>query len=290
MGSRDYRAIAIAATAFCIIALAAVLAYTVMTQPSGYSVYFDRSSDLPDSVAALKHGTVGEKEALNVMEVGRDYRVAFTVMADSAGPERYRYVMEYGLRRQEESFSLGPSENRTFEVTITPTEDDKWTFQRNETSHSRSVLELPRDAWLGERVDYSVVAGEPRKAYDYAPMKVTVGGGFGDVLNLNVTLDELRAKPYSQRHSSSSRDADSYVASESTVNLSVTWGRLIAESMSIRSIYSSKPALLTVTVYRESADGSLPGQLMKSAVYNATVYDAYRESKPPTVGFWYQIK
>ena len=282
--------LAIATTVFCILVLGAVLGYSLMTKPTGYEIYFDHSSDLPDSVAALKYGTVGEKEGLNVMEVGREYKVAFTVVSDSQGSERYRYVMDYGSRRQEESFTLGPSENRTFTAIITPTEDDKWVFQRNETSYGRNVFELPRDAWLGERVDYSVVAGEERRAYDYAPIREGVGSGFGDVLNLNVTLQELKARPYARRYASSSIEGYSYSVYESIVNLSVMGGRLVAESRSVKSIFESKPTPLTVTVYRESADGKLPGQLPKPAVYNATVYDTYRESKPPSIGFWYQIR
>lgn len=270
----------------CVLVLGAIIGYNVTSKAGSTELYFNADSNLPDSAAALKNGKI-EKEALNVLKVGKPYDIAFTVKSNEKKPIRYRYVVESKLKRQEELFTLNPGKKKVVVLTIKPSETDKWAFDRVETSTAINVFDLSDDSWMGERVDHTVISGDSRNAYSYAPVAVNVSG-YGKILNLNVTLDELKARPYRQEHTVQEIRLENKERTVNSVSLYVKNKRLILESNTTTSVYKIEPELFKVTLF--NLDESR-GPATKPGSYNTTTYDVTGKGRVPiSIGFVYRIE
>ncbi len=247
----------------CVVIVGAFIAYQAFTHFTGSTeIYFTRLSDLPDPDAALKYGKV-DGEALNVLDVGKSYKVSFTVVCSEAGKTSYDLLVDSRLLSKEESFTLNPGENRTFSYTLSPTDDSKWVYSHSESRSSREIYDLTSDSWLGERGEFTDA---------YMPPSVLVGRFweehevFGDILNLNMSLDDLRTRPYRMEYSDSSTQVDYRRVTSGSVVLSVAKDDLELDLSEVSRVYKSPVDIFKATLLKEGGD------------------------KPQVISFWYQVK
>ena len=249
----------------CIIVVGAFIGYQALTSGAGETdIYFNVTSQLPDPLAEVKYGRINS-EGVNVIEVGGSYEVMFTVESKEREPTAYTLSVDSRIKSVEESFTLKPGERRTFTVTLQPTADDKWVFSHDELTSARSSYDLAGESWLGELVSFAVAAGEPEGVITYAPVSVNVNQ-YGDILNLNMSLKDLAAKPYRQEHAEATVGEYEKTVTASIMELYVKSNQLVYEEGVRKSVYLSEPETFKATVLNKGRG----------------------ESK--SISFWYKIK
>ena len=251
--------------AVCVVVVGAFIGYQSLTSGAGETdIYFNVTSQLPDPLADVKYGRISS-EGVNVSEVGKSYEVMFTVDSEEKEPTAYTLSVDSRIKSTEESFTLKPGERRTFTVTLQPTADDKWVFSHDELTSTRSAYDLTRDSWLGELVSFAVATGEPDGVITYAPVSVNVNQ-YGNILNLNVSLRDLEARPYRQERAEATVGEYDKTVTASIRELYVKSDQLVYEEGIRKSVYLSEPETFKATVLNKGRG----------------------ESK--SISFWYKIK
>jgi hypothetical protein len=274
----------------CILGLGGLILYKVVnTEPVSTKIFFNMESDLPETSAALKYGTIGDKEPLNVIEIGKRYEISFTISSKMRTPASYRYVVDSKIKKEEKKFTLNPGDNMTFTLTITPTELDKWSYERTDSVYSSVLYDIPNDSWLGERIDYEIIASENSKAYTYAPISVDIGE-FRRALNMNLTLHDLRTNPFRKQYTVSTTKTEERDIEIHSLITSIKNNRLSIDANTTTVVYKTKPEMFTIRLYEDSP--MIEGRFnAKPGTANSTVQDSLnQEHSPATLGFWYQIR
>jgi hypothetical protein len=271
----------------CILGFSATIIVRGMSKPSSTDIFFNMESDLPDPTAILKNGRVGD-DGINILSTGKPYEISFTVVSKNDNPTEYTYVIDSKILNKTDSFTLGPNGNKTFKYVIEPIDSNKWTYDRTDNTFSNNVYDLSQDSWLGERIQYEVISGETTKAYTYAPISINMGG-YGHVLNLNVTLDELKAKPYSGAYTISTIGIYDKSVTDYITNLSVKNNKVYLETGTITRVYNSRPELFRITLYNQGK-GTTDEYIAKTEIFNSTSSQTSYNYMPVSISFWYQIK
>jgi len=258
-----------------------------MEKPKAFTaIYFNMGSDLPESGAALKYGNIGGN-AVSMLNVGDSYNLEFTVESNEIRQTEYTYVIDSRVKNQSESFTLRPGEKKTFKVKLTPSEADKWVFEREENVKKAGTYDLGMDSWLGERLQSDLIVGEVLSTYAYAPISVDVDG-YGRILNLNLTLDELKARPYHLDRTSEEITSFQMVQTADYTDLYVRGGKLVFDSRDTSRYFTSKPDLFRLVLVKGVSEG-MPAY-PKTEAYNTTTYDTNSGNDIAVLSFWYQIK
>ena len=278
----------IAAALFAAFILVAALgAFIVLTQrPARARLYFSLESDLPDPSAHLRHG-FADANPRNVLEVGETYTLMFTVLNEGGQSADYRLIVDSGLLSKDEIFRLDPEAEKTFSFELIPAESDKWEFVGRDTQTRFQVIDLVEDSFIADRIsfDKSIVVGDLLTAYVYAPV-ISGMPVFGDVLNLNVTLDELREKPYVKRSVSKDNETYSMTESENWLELSVSDDALIYNYISTRTTFTSPDQLMRISVHKIDE----PPPSMRPLGDNTTLSYSATGIESASIGFVYRIR
>ncbi len=252
--------------------------------------YFIKESDLPDPGASLRNPKLQEI-GVNVIDVGKTYAVKFTV--DSKQKKRADYIYRYssGMGDGSDSFSLEPGEKKTITLTVTPDESDKWKYEYSKGYNSEGTYDLPKDAFLGERIDFNkaIVMGDVVRDYSYAPFQVGVED-LGKVLNVNTTLEQLASKPFTSTQSNS--DENEYNKRITTIRRSLSRdGKALKNNINLTTeFYVSNPEVFTITLYVLNGEDETTSkkQLLRNTTSSFDRSDKFDKSM--TIDFWYKIK
>jgi hypothetical protein len=287
--NRRKKEIAVSLVIVCLLGVGFFFAYRSLKKTGATSVYFNMESDLPDPSAELKYGTIGDKQALNVMKPGKAYTISFTVLSGEKTPTEYSYVIESKAMKGEGRFNLNPGQNKTVNLTLNLDEGDKWVYDRTDVTTNENNFDLANSSWLGERIDYQILGSENSKAYTYAPVTVDFGA-FKKALNLNLTLDDLRTNPH-ERYSTSIMTKEGEKDDENnSLQLSVNENKLNVNMRTVRVIYKNTPELFRIMLYKGDPAGA-DKYIPKPRTYNLTTSDTLTNGRmPATIGFWYQIR
>lgn len=233
----------------CFIGILLVLGYYVLKKPEyGTYLYFNSESDLPDPFLYLK--TPQNKTPVNIIDVGKSYKIMFTIASNEKSAMDYTYIVKSMIFNQIEHFTLLPGENKSVYLTIAPTESQKWKFISASSSKSESVLDLTEYSWLAERKEFQVIMKNElptivEENYNL-PISFDVNP-LGRVYHVNVSLDELRKKPFTTEYSmESSGNFEKVNGTTDKLSLYVSGDKLHAIVESIRSQYVSEPDVFSV--------------------------------------------
>ncbi len=280
--------ITIVLISICILGLAAAIGYRELHKKIGSAnIFFNSNSDLPDPTAELRHGKINEKEPKNVIKIGKTYTVAFSVVSTEKQPSEYRYTVESKLANNSESFNLNPGEKKSFKIELRPTQNEKWTLNRIEKEIKKDSLDLSESSWLGERQDYEVVSEETKKTYAYLPVSIRVDG-FGKILNLNITIEDIKKTPHIQEFQTIEEGLNERSEKMSIIYLGVKDGKLYSEINNTKIVYSANPQLFKVTLSKEKPNHETSTKMANS--YNTTSSGEVEGELPTTISFWYVIE
>ena len=282
--------LAVAAIILVVIALGIILLTQVLAK-NQTNIFFNVDSQLPDPAAALTNSKIGSN-GVTEMRGGESYKITFTVHSSEQGRMGYDYTIKSKLLEKMESFTLNPGEDKVVTLTVTPSEDDKFTLDKIESYATADTIDLSRDSWLGEKItfDRSVVFGDIGKAYAYSPISVNVTE-FGEILNLNVTLNELREKPYTKSLTDVTSTPTEKTVTEYPIRMWVGGDKLHVETNKTVKHYVSKPEIFQITLTKKSVTGPTPQRM---AIMNETMVfqgsASAQDQNPASLIFWYQIR
>jgi hypothetical protein len=276
-------------TVFSIIAVVLVLAvaiYFTLGKPST-SLYFNLDSDFPDPSAGLKNEFIGAN-GLHILDVGGEYEVSFTVESTERASQEYVLIIDSSLITHTGQFTLSPGESRRFSYKLTPGDADKWEYAGATHTRQTRSIDLVRDSFIADRIDFdqSIIVGDLLTAYAYAPVKTDMPG-FGEVLNLNMTLEELKVKPYVRSVSTVDEKEYSKTVTNNTIKLEVAGNTLKYDYSQDDEIYDSKNQLFRIIVHKKDNGMAYPGMVNDSIVFSPTKTSA---DKPLELNFWYRIR
>jgi len=231
----------------CFIGILLVLGYYMLKKPVyGTDLYFNFDSDLPDPFLYLK----APQSPINILEVGKSYRIIFTIASDEKSAMDYTYIVSSRILNQTERFTLIPKENKTVYLTITPQESQKWTSNYVTSSKSENVLDLTKYSWLAERKEFLIITkdGLPAIVEENYNLPISFNiSPLGRVYHVNISLDELRKRPFTREYT-----VESYSAFEKVngtidkLSLYVSGDKLYATLESKRIQYISEPDVFSI--------------------------------------------
>jgi len=297
--------------------------YTSLTaDKGGVEVFFNVDSDLPDPSAELKFPTNRTYGGgLSRIEVGEAYNVKFSIRNNLSYGSRYFYHVRSHILNDSGFIDVNPSETLSVILPIEIRETDKWVLRHREAVDKISVFDLSHPTWLGLKsnrrtlvftegnssaviaVDKNINLGDVKdSSYTYIPVDESSSGktltkqdylydpisvsldGFGDVLNLNLSLDDLRDKPFLKSFSTVTVKEERKIVDVTSVRLSVIGEELILNKSVERFVYESNPDYLLITVSRDK-----PHLLPMSAEVETKFAKEFNDRSHVSIGFWYVI-
>ncbi|HHQ45467.1 MAG TPA: hypothetical protein ENN13_04960 [Candidatus Altiarchaeales archaeon] len=208
--------------------------------------HFNVFSDLPENMEGLRvvedhPGYAGIQKDLSIVELDTPYTLILEVSAmKERGRHDYLVVIDSEDFGQAYEFSLNEGEVKRIEHAFTPTEDDKWSLDSIQKDEQAERYGISEDSFLGERITPGIIPqGEYRPFYDYSPIQFSVMG-FGKILNMNMTLEELRRNPYVDENSVFKEDKLRKTNTTKTERMYVEDAELVLERTEHSTIHVSR--------------------------------------------------
>lgn len=241
-------------------------------------LYFNANTDLPDSTLYLKNVT----KPIHEIEVNDSYWLNFTIASFEKRPITYTYVVESNVLNLTKQVTILPEENRTICLTITPRESDKWELNSTTSTNWEDVIDLTKDSWLAEKRDFDILVrkeGLPTIVEEnyHLPISTDVSN-FGRILHANISIDELKRKPFEKEYIT--QDKADFVTAQSIymINLSVNNDKLYLNAETKKLRYTSDEQLFSVRLIK-------PIDIEELEIGPASYIEEVQE-----IHFWYRIK
>lgn len=244
-------------------------------------LYFNANSDLPDPLIYLKMLNATGLP-IHVLDVGKTYNVVFSVASMESKTADYTLTVKSDLVNKTESFSLTPDEVKTFSMAVSPKEDRKWALNSTETTEKESYIDITKNSWLAERRDFTVIVREgglPAIVEEKYNLPISSDlESFGRVYHMNVTLDELRGKPFERSYTTTETKEFEKKVENTSIMLSVEGSQLHVKSTLKSEQYISEPERFVVRLVKKDS-------IKKQSVNATTGLENVQE-----ISFLYQIR
>jgi hypothetical protein len=244
-------------------------------------LYFNANSDLPDPLIYLKTPNATGPPT-HVLDIGRTYDIIFSAASLESKPADYTLTVKSDLVNKIESFSLEPEDVKTFSLTVSPKEDRKWILNSTEKTERENYIDITKNSWLAERRDFTVIVREgglPAIVEEKYNLPISSDlESFGRVYHMNVTLDEIKAKPFERDYTETEAKEFNKKVQNTSIVLSVEGGQLHVKSTLESKQYISEPERFVVRLSKK--DG-----LEEKMVDDTTGLENVQE-----ISFIYQIR
>jgi hypothetical protein len=175
-----------------------------------------------------------------------------------------------------------PEENTTICLTITPRESDKWELNSTTSTNWENVIDLTKDSWLAEKRDFDILVREEglptivEENY-HLPISTDVSH-FGRILHANISIDELKRKPFEKEYITQDKADFVIVQSINMIDLSVDNDKLHLNSETKKLRYTSDEQVFIVRLIK-------PIDIEELEISPASYIEEVKE-----IYFWYRIK
>lgn len=263
-------------------------------------------------------------DGVNRLEVGRNYTIIFSVKNNKSFEGRYYYFVKSNILNMSGFLDVAPSQIESVILNLNPSEDDKWVLKYTTRIEKVSIFDLSDNSWLGipssssklviregnssaviavnKNINLEAISGKDSYTYIpidenslqrsvtqdsllYNPIVLSVDS-FGDVLNLNLSLSNLRIKPHTQTFYTFDSDEDKKTISTKNITLSVSNNQLIVNKVVSTKVFRTSPDTFIVYLFDKPIN-SLPIGVHEDLRYSSRLkeYEYYS-----SIGFWYIIK
>jgi len=163
-------------------------------------LYFNPISNLPDQKLFEFRSTNETLPPIHILDINKTYNVVFSIALKDGKKTNYQYVVESNLVNLSEDVTLYPNEIKTIQINLTPKLSDKWIFDGISSSYNENYLDLTENSWIAERREFQVLVREnslPTISMEeyHLPISNDVTP-LGKIYHINVSLDELKEKPF----------------------------------------------------------------------------------------------
>jgi len=222
----------------------------------GYTLlYFNAESDLPDAMVIQRQPKNATGPQIHIVDLNRTYKVVFTVASIEKKKSRYRYEIRSQFHNESGILTIPPKGNMTFLIAFTPSESDKWVLNSTSDEERRDTIDITKNSWIAERKDFDVIVrreGLPAIVQERYDLPVSSElKHFGRIYHINITLDELREKPYTKSDEWESESVFEKVKTSESVSLSIKDEKLILHVTSKAEQYISEERPFVVTLIRD---------------------------------------
>jgi hypothetical protein len=181
-----------------------------------------------------------------------------------------------------EQVTLLPGESRTVTLPVTTRASEKWTLDYTSTGEWENVIDLTKDSWIAERRDFDILVrkeGLPTIVEENYRLPVsTEVSRFGEILHANITIDELRVKPFVKEYVTEYETIFEKTCVINLINLSVNGDKLYLTAKSEELRYRSDKQLFSVKLFK-SRDPQ------ETQINRTTFIETGQE-----IHFWYRIR
>lgn len=241
-------------------------------------LYFNANTDLPDSTLYLKNETT----PIHEIEVNKTYCINFTIASLEKRPITYIYVVESNVLNLTKQVTLMPEENTSICLTITPRELDKWRLNSTTSTEWEDVIDLTKNSWLAERRDFDILVrkeGLPTIVEEnyHLPISTSVSY-FGRILHANISIDELRRKPFDKEYVTEHEENFETTRNIDLINLSINGDKLYLKAKSKKLRYTSDEQLFSIRLIK-------PIDMEELQISPESYIEEVQE-----MHFWYRIK
>ena len=242
-------------------------------------LYFNANTDLPDSTLYLKN----ETKPIHEIEVNKTYCINFTIASVEKRPVTYTYVAESNVLNLTKQVTLLPEENTSICLTITPGKSDKWELNTTTSTERENVIDLTKNSWLAEKRDFEILVrkeGLPTIVEENYRLPISTDvSHFGKILHANISIDELRRKPFDKEYVTENKEDFVITRTINTINLSINEdNQLYLNAKSEKLRYTSDEQLFSIRLIK-------PIDIEELEISPESYIEKVQE-----IYFWYQIK
>jgi hypothetical protein len=238
--------------------VAAIALVAVIFFGEGYSLlYFNTETDLPDPMLYQLQPENATGPPIHIIDVNKTYDIIFTVASLEKRKTNYAYAIESVFYNETGHLTLSPKTNKTFHLRVTSQDSEKWILNSTSITESEDAIDITKYSWLAERKDFDILVrneGLPaivEEMYNL-PISNTLSH-FGRIYHVNMTLDELRKKPFEKNSEWEIALDYEKVKAFDEVSLAVKDDKLIVRVRSTRVQYISEERPFVVTLTKQGA-------------------------------------
>ena len=241
-------------------------------------LYFNANTDLPDSTLYLKNVT----KPIHEIETNKTYCINFTIVSLEKRPITYTYIVESNVLNLTKQVTLLPGENTTICLTITAKESDKWRLNSTTSTEWENVIDMTKNSWLAERRDFEILVrkeGLPTIVEENYRLPISTNiSQFGRILHANISIDELRRKPFEKEYVTENKEDFVITRTINTINLSINNDKLYLNAKSKKLRYTSDEQLFSIRLIK-------PIDMEELEISPESYIEEVQE-----IHFWYRIK
>lgn len=228
-----------AIVAACVIGIVITLVFVmfmraeIMSEEGFTELYFGEHRKLP-----------GE------MEINKSYDISFTLSNHELETTKYIYEVDSKIEKFKENITLLPGESAVFTLSITPT-DKGWELFLNITKAYENKLDILKDTLVARENEFRLIIDNI--SYKYVPISHHVDR-FGYVFHSNLSVDELKEKPFNKCYRYEDIGINKSIRKEQTMTIFVKNNEIYLNSNQSEEIYLSKRSPFIVKAYRYDED------------------------------------
>ncbi|RJS69147.1 hypothetical protein CW714_09000 [Methanophagales archaeon] len=230
-----YNAIIVA----CVIGIAITLVFVmfmraeIMSEGGFTELYFGEHRKLPSEMA-----------------INESYDISFTLSNHELETTKYIYEVDSKIEKFKENITLLPGESAVFTLSITPT-DKGWELFSSITQGYENKLDILKDAVLARENEFRLIIDNI--SHRYVPISHQVDR-FGYVFHTNISVDELKEKPFKKYYRYENVGINKSVRKEQIVTIFVKNNEIYLSSDQSEQIYLSERSPFIVKAYKYDED------------------------------------
>jgi len=184
------------------------------------------------------------------MEINESYNISFTITNHELETTRYIFEVDSKIEKFKENITLLPGESAVFTLSITPT-DKGWELFSNITQGYENKLDIFKDTLVARENEFGLIIDNI--SHRYVPISHQVDR-FGYVFHTNLSVDELKEKPFKKYYRYENICINKSVRKEQIVTIFVKNNEIYLNSNLSEEIYLSERSPFIVKAYRYDED------------------------------------
>ena len=230
-----YNAIIVACAIGIVITLVFVvfMRMEIMSEEGFTELYFTKHRELP-----------GE------MRINESYNTAFTITNHELETTSYIYEVDSKLESVKENITLLPGESAVITLSITPT-DKGWELSSNITQEYENKIDIFDDTFVEGENEFKLIMDNT--LHRDLPISHQIGQ-FGYILHTNLSIDELKEKPFNKYYKYEDIGTGRAIHKEQKITVFVKNGEIYLSSNQSEQIYLSGRSPFIVKAYKYDED------------------------------------
>jgi len=241
-------------------------------------IYFNAETGIPDETLYLRQDNT--TTPFNILEIGEEYEILFTIECNEKHKTDYNVIIKSGIYNDNIDVSLKPGDKKIISLKVKPTDELKWKLNNSEETIISNMFDITKESWLADKKEFQVIVEEnglPTIARsDYNLPISTNLSYFGEVYHMDITFDDLTARPFEKEYVTESVMDNKKEVSTDTIKLFVKGSKLYVEGEKTVEQFASEEEIFLIKVQKANNGQEIDEE------------SGFKETDK--LSFWYKIR